>query len=121
MKIILGLIVLGFAVFPSRVSSQDQENMTDGNYLLGSCQITIRKMDKTIGEENLYDAWRNGLCSGLVRGVLTSAPTICSPSVPLAQAVRVVDKYLRNHFEKLNLDDTVLIRDALSQAFPCSH
>ena len=42
MKTVLGLILLAVVAMPVRT---EELNVTDGNYLLGSCQITVRKLD----------------------------------------------------------------------------
>jgi hypothetical protein len=41
MKVIVGFFLLALFAVPSRA----QLNIQDGNYLLGSCQITIRVME----------------------------------------------------------------------------
>jgi hypothetical protein len=41
MKTVLGLILLAVVAMPVRT---EELNVTDGNYLLGSCQITVRKL-----------------------------------------------------------------------------
>jgi Rap1a immunity proteins len=116
MKIIFGLVLLTLFAVPSRA----QSTITDGNHLLVSCQITVKSMDNgNTPATNTYDNWRDGLCVGLVRAVLHISPSICSANITAGQAIRVVEKYLRDHPERLSLGDIALIDEALSQAFPC--
>jgi Rap1a immunity proteins len=115
MKFIFGFLLLSLVA----VSSRAQSNTSDGNYLLGSCQISVRNMDG-IGDHSAGEAWRDGFCSGIVLGILYASPLVCQdPNVTLGQGIRVVDKYLRDHPEKLHLTGLQLAREALSQAFPC--
>jgi hypothetical protein len=65
--------------------------------------------------DNTADYFLAGNCLGLVRGWLRRI----THGVNTMQAVRVVVKYLQDHPEKLNLDNVVLIQDALIKAFPC--
>jgi len=67
--------------------------------------------------ENFAD----GMCRGVVMGVIEVSPKVCpSEGVTLAQAVRIVLKFLQDHPERLHLRGSELAEDALSKAFPCS-
>jgi hypothetical protein len=46
-------------------------------------------------------------------------PKGCSDDVTMGQMVLVVNKYLKDHPEDLNLPDALLVSAALSKAFPC--
>jgi hypothetical protein len=92
----------------------------DGNYLLRSCQITVRMLNDPHSRLDIYESWRDGRCRGLVEGVSDASPEVCADeSVTLQQEYRVVLKFLEDHPEKLNMRDSALVRDALAQAFPC--
>jgi hypothetical protein len=109
---------LAFALFAIPARAQ---NTTDGNYLLGSCQITIRLVDNPNAKQDVYEAWRNGICQGVVQGVGETSNLVCpAEHVTIGQEVRVVLKFLQDHPEKLNLRGTKLVEEALAQAFPCS-
>jgi hypothetical protein len=121
MKIVLGFILLALFAAPSKANPA-QEEFTDGNYLLRSCAVAVRLIDNPDQHETAEDAWRYGLCTGLVTGIMYASSTVCvAPGVTTGQGIRVVDKYLREHPERLNVANVRLIDDALSQAFPCKH
>lgn len=115
MKIVFGFLLLAFFGLPSKAQTTQ-----DGNYLLGSCQITIKQMDEKSFRPDILEAWRDGLCSGLVAGVMYSSAFVCpADNVPPGQAVRVVVKFLQDHPEKLNWAGVRLAQVALADAFPC--
>jgi len=110
--------LFAFALLTMPVRAQ---NTTDGNYLLGSCQITVRVMENPDTTLDKYAAWRDGYCRGIVEGVGAASPLICpAEGVTLGQEIRVVSKFLQDHPEKLNLRGTKLAEESLAQAFPCS-
>ena len=114
------VIVLASAVVSSGRSPAPEEDVQRGNWLLVSCQLTVRHMDDTSGHEDIYESDRNGVCSGLVEGVSDISPKVCPPEhTSYGQEARVVVKYLQDHPEELNLRDTVLVERALERAFPC--
>jgi hypothetical protein len=79
----------------------------DGMNLLHACDGPIGTVDY-------------GYCLGIVRGVsYWLLPKGCSDDVSLGQRVLVVNKYLKDHPEDLNLPDALLVSSALSKAFPC--
>jgi hypothetical protein len=116
MKFILGFFFLALFAVPAK----SQTNTTDGNFLLVSCEVSIRGMEGS-DFTGTGEAWRGGNCMGLVRGVYSALPTVCAANVTIGQLIRVVVKYLQNHPEKLNLEDVLLVRSALESAFPCKH
>jgi hypothetical protein len=63
----LTLFLCAFVVWPSITHAQ---KVTDGNYLLGSCQITVRVADEGTVKLDKYEAWRDGYCRGIVEGLL---------------------------------------------------
>jgi Rap1a immunity proteins len=116
MKTIFALFVIALFATPARAV-----DTADGNFLLGSCQISLRVMDNPSTTEDVYEAWRDGLCAGLVSGVADVSPLVCAAeSVTHGQEVRVVVRFLQDHPERLNLHATRLVEAALAQAFPCS-
>jgi hypothetical protein len=116
MKTILALFVIALFATPARAV-----DTADGNFLLGSCQISLRVMDNPSIRVDVYEAWRDGMCLGLIAGVAEASPLVCyANGVTNGQSLRVVVKFLQDHPEKLNERDTTLIREALAQAFPCS-
>jgi hypothetical protein len=93
------------------IAQQDQDRVTlrkpDGMNLLRACS----------GPEGTVDY---GYCLGVVRGVgFWLLPKGCSDDVSMDQRIMVVNKYLKDHPEDLNLPDALLVSSALSKAFPC--
>ena len=98
------------------------QNVGDGNYLLGSCQITVRVTDDPNVRLDKYQAWRDGYCRGIVEGVTEVSAIVCpNADVTFVQEIRVVSKFLNDHPEKLHHRGTKLVQEALAQAFPCSN
>lgn len=104
----------------------------DGNSIIKSCHDAVQVFgnhDTTgLKMEDIADAM---YCRGLVRGVLNTLAmsnwlgTVTKGATPDQdrfpddlQAMRVVDKFLRDHPEKLADPDWSLIGQALTQAFP---
>jgi hypothetical protein len=118
-KILLVLFIC--LMFGSRARAQMTPSATtDGNYLLGSCRASVQAMDNPNLHQDLLDAWRSGLCDGIVRGVWAFSPSVCAPQEATAgQAIRIVYKYLQDHPEQLHMTDTKLVGMALAQVFPC--
>lgn len=120
-KVTLGLILLMVSAVPSQAHATEEDS-TDGNYLLVSCAISVRQLNDPTQEQTIDDAWRNGLCSGLVAGIMFASPSVChAPGVTVGQGIRVVEKYLQDHPEELHLKGTRLANEGLTQAFPCKH
>ncbi len=88
---------------------------------LGSCQISVKSMDDRKYNENTFESWRDGYCTGLVYGISKASPYVCpDDEVTTGQETRVVLRYLQEHPEELHLDNAVLVERALAKAFPCA-
>lgn len=112
----LMLLVAPFGSTPAAPA----EDVTRGNWLLGSCQAAVKTFDDPSYHEDLYEAYRDGYCRGLVMGVSAASPLICpDDNVIHSQQVRVVLKYMQDHPEDLHLEGTQLVYEALKKAFPC--
>jgi hypothetical protein len=117
---ILLTLFMGFLIGSGAKAQTNSTTTTDGNYLLGSCRLSVQIMDNPDTHQTLLDAWRDGLCKGIVRGVWAVSPSVCAPQdVTAGQVVRIVYKYLQDHPEQLQLYDARLVDMALTQAFPC--
>jgi hypothetical protein len=88
----------------------------------------------TPGVHTELESINSGHCIGMVRGVMETLIVwettdtkhvgdayhgCIPPEVGVSQAVAVVKKYLNDHPEKLHLGDSVLVRVALVEGFPC--
>jgi hypothetical protein len=128
MKTRLNIIVSALAVllFSGIAQAQTQdEDVNDGNFLLVSCHLGVRSLDRTEKEApGPADAFRAGYCMGLVAGVASVAQQsshICPlHGVGNGQMVRVVTKFLEDRPKALHLPGFVLVEMALGDAFPCS-
>ena len=115
----------------------------DGKDLLRDCRFFIQWTEgaddsKLTVESGVYAYY----CAGLVRGILSEmivmkvlkdenyikdtspigSPALfpCTPeSVTTPQFVRITVKYLEDHPEFLHRSDSTLVRDAITEAFPC--
>ena len=52
--------------------------------------------------------------------VVTAEPFCNPPNIKNKQLVDIVTKYLKDHPEKLHMDDGRLVVDAFIDAFPCN-
>lgn len=91
-----------------------------GYFLLGSCQLAVKAMDNASFRENPLEAYRDGYCRGLVRGISDTSPKVCAPpQVSYGQAIRVVTKYLHDNPAVLRGKDWILVENILSRSYPC--
>lgn len=101
----------------------------DGNDLLNACEIVMK-----FSETNQIEGAREefGYCIGLIRGVTSTVIaynihpqhtvlTACLPESGLNvnQSTRIVTSYLKNNPDLLWDYDTLLVLEALIDAFPC--
>lgn len=99
----------------------------DGNSSIGGCSAVVRKFD---GEEsNQYV--QMGICIGYVQGIINSELAIqiqtdgklasfCPPEeINNIQAVRIVEKYMKEHPEELHMHEYIIVTSAFKNAFPC--
>ena len=114
---LLVVVLLNF----TEPSAGQEPSATTGNTLIESCQIYVDSLPDPVSSNFL-----GGYCLGLVHGVsdvaqvLGSPPLVCYPSGGTnSQLVRVVVKFLNDHPEALHKPDTVLVLEALNDAYPC--
>ncbi len=114
------LLIFLFICFASSLAvAQSAENIRDGNHLLRRCQASIAVTDRGSWEDE-HEAFDAGFCHGLIEGVLYASSSVCLPDgVTGDQTVRVVIKFLQDHPETLNKDETTLVKAAFTKAFPC--
>ena len=101
--------------------------ITSGNDLLRGCTIFLRVQDgdNASQQDASYAVLTMGYIEGVKRGcdMMQTAhgfklPYAIPPDVDAGQIVRVIDKWLEDHPEKLHLPAEALILEALVQAFP---
>jgi hypothetical protein len=114
-------VFIAFSVGSSGGSPSPQgQDVMSGNWLLVSCQVSVRSMDDTASRGNTLDSYREGFCNGLVEGVSDASSKVCrKEEVTNGQELRVVLKYLQDHPEELHLRNSALVEKALVKAFPC--
>jgi len=105
--------------------------VTDGNQLLENCRLLIKIIDQDNISPTAADYVKGGRCVGMVEGVRNTMGylnnlvpkdyKVCFPKSGIQnnQAVRIVEKYLRDHPEQLNDDQTLLTMLAFKVAYPC--
>jgi hypothetical protein len=122
-KRLLAFIVASlFMIFPAIVSGV---HYSDGNLLQEVCNEAIKLFDSR-DEADVFSA---GNCFGYIRAandmyeimVNNSARTICVPSgISGKQLIRIVDKFLKEHPEKLHNVASLLVYEAFQESFPCT-
>jgi hypothetical protein len=102
--------------------TQNLGTKLDGNELLRRCTAEVKTMDQEkppSSMSDMVDVAFGAYCTGLVRGVDSTASDLAEPdNATLGQAIRVVLLYLQNHPEELHKPDHVLVHEALRKAFP---
>lgn len=100
-------------------------NAQTGSEMLANCQAFLK--DPTPPNQ-MFPA---GLCGGYIMGIADGLmyaqiadpkrTAICMPEkgYTVGQGVRVLNKYLNDHPEKLNQDVSLLALNAFRAAFPC--
>ena len=67
--------------------------------------------------------YAEGNCTGYISGVFDNSRIInkqCLPhSATAGKRVKVVEEYLKKHPERLHTIASVLVQDAINEAFPC--
>jgi hypothetical protein len=108
----MALVVATGLLWVTSVFAQNFTAFETGNELLNICNVRA-------DDQKHF----NDLCSGYIAGasdMLNSQSTICTPKdVSVHQTVDVILNYIREHPAQRNMAATMLIGDALGQAFPC--
>lgn len=108
----------------------------DGTHLVVACENAQHMWSGKAEDEKAHRdlAYCSGLINGVVGALVITANStssteahrlgICHPTkrgefIPTDQAVRVVQKFLNTHPEKLHEPDVVLAMTALKDAFEC--
>jgi hypothetical protein len=119
MKITVACCALVVALC-SLSNSSDAGMFYTGSELYGGCANF---------DPNTADTWKNGVCYGYVMGVIDNldsvqrAEHICVFAPPMGMrapvTVGIVQKYLKEHPDQLQLSADSLIGVAMAHAFPC--
>jgi len=121
-RVALGFVLLSISVFASANAFGDEWGWVvggDGNQLIAACKSAVQKLDEPSREFTKQDVYNIGFCQGFVSGVADSMQNDANlMSIPRDQMVRVVQKYLVDHPEKLSLGAVFLVRESLIKAFP---
>ena len=121
------LLVLGIT------TAYAAENTHSADYMLPYCKLTSNQV-----VDSAQDSYLHGRCAGLVEGVMQMAsllkamqtvgdiehldPLLCAAvpdQVTIQQALKVVVRYGETHPKEGPLPFTVLVLDALHDAWPC--
>ncbi len=132
-------LVLVFLMQPSLVMAFAKYDIKDGNSLLSHCNRFVRVLDSEGTEAQsalacvMYiSGFRDGYNATIataalkIYGVkqgprkLNNVHTYCRPEkLPHGQFIRIVVRYLQQHPEQLHYSASLLILQALKEAFPC--
>ena len=122
MKILqVAVLVVSMTMFSPTVVS------ADGNQLLKDCLAAVKALDT----QEMTNDFGQGRCFGLTKGVMETIDLVskissdlesCFPKVGMTygQYVRIVTKYLQDHPEELQSNESILILSALGAAYPCN-
>jgi hypothetical protein len=109
---LMALVLVTGLLWVTSVFAQNFTAFETGNELADVCNV------RADDQRRFNDA-----CSGYIAGasdVLNSQGTICTPKeITVHQTVDVILNYIREHPAQRNMAATMLIGDALGQAFPC--
>jgi len=120
-RVTFGFVLLLISVFASANAFGDDLGWAvggDGNQLITACKSAVQMLDEPSREFTKQEVYNIGYCHGLVSGVADTTQNANLMGIQRGQMVRVVQKYLVDHPEKLSLTAYFLVREALAKAFP---
>ncbi len=113
------IFVLGFACLLGIAVQAEQAAATSGKQLYKSC---LAKSAKSTRSSDCA-AYIHGFIDGMIMGYTAHGTSrgYCPPvtGVSVAHGRAIVEKWLRDHPERLNTDAGILAGLALSEAYPC--
>ncbi len=129
------LAICGALLALTVTAAKAAENTHSANYILPYCKLTA---DRVV--DNPSNSYLAGRCAGLVEGVINMSgllramhtlgdipnldPLLCAAvpeEVTIEQALTVVVRYGETHPREGPLPFTVLVLDALHDAWPCKN
>ncbi len=129
MKTLCGIAVVVLGLWGTAAALRE-DLKPDGNTLLNACTAALQRIEQPQRPQTTQDAYYEGVCVGIIVGIVGLSDNLslspqyqdCLPpdSIPLGQAIRVVQRYLQTHPARLHLNHYVLVTEALHDAFPCS-
>src|SRR5579862_2993873 len=120
-RVVFGFVLLPIFVFATANAFADDWGWSvggDGNQLITACKPAVQVLDEPSREFTKQEVYNIGYCQGFVSGVADTIQDGSLMAVPRGQMVRVVEKYLADHPEKLSLSAVFLVREALTKACP---
>jgi len=120
-RLALGLVLLLISVFSTANAFGDDLAWAvggDGNQLIAACKSAVQMLDEPSRTFTKQEVYNIGYCHGFVSGVADTTLDADLMNIPRGQMVRVVEKYLADHPEKLSLVAYFLVHEALVKAFP---
>jgi hypothetical protein len=90
-----------------------ESDLGSANYMLPGCRSFMQKASN-------YSDFDQGVCVGVIRGIVYAARDICAPTESTTnQAVAVVIKYIDQRPQDMHLPFAVLAHTALQEVWPC--
>jgi|ERR1035441_10196993 hypothetical protein len=120
-RVALGFVLLPIFVFAGAKAFSDDLGWAvggDGNQLITACKSATQMLDEPSRVFTKQEVYYIGYCDGFVSGVADTTQNANLIGIQRGQMVRVVQKYLVDHPEKLSLSAVFLAREALEKAFP---
>jgi hypothetical protein len=120
-RVAWGFVLVPIVVFASAKAFGDDLGWAvggDGNQLITACKSAAQMLDEPSRHFTKREVYYIGYCDGFVSGVADTTQDANLMAIQRGQMVRVVQKYLVDHPEKLSLSAAFLVREALSKAFP---
>jgi Rap1a immunity proteins len=121
-RVALGFSLLLIFAFAKANAFGDEwawEFGVDGNQLIAACAPAVQMLDEPSRKFTQQENYNIGYCHGFVSGIADSTQNDAEiMGLSRGQLVRVVQKYLVDHPEKLSLSSSFLVREALIKAFP---
>jgi hypothetical protein len=96
---------------PARAEAQ--QDTASANAMMPACRSSLNQDDNRL-------MFNQGVCIGSVRTLIFALPDLCAPrEVSVAQATRVVVKYIDDRPERMHERFLPLAAEALAAAWPC--
>jgi len=93
---------------------------TDGNNLKWWCLNSEKKIEERTPTESLQVTYCSGFIFGIRMGYIYGSKQLdCATKLDIKskQIVSVIMKYLNEHPEKLHIQSTIIVMDAIEEAF----
>lgn len=129
MHSVAAFALLSLIVTQTGLSQNAPDAIDRAGILQSQCKL-VASADLSVGADGQQmvsypTTYETGICRGSFQMIQRFAGTtfaVCSsPNSTMSQYVRIFDKYVTTHPERLNDDAATVVLDALREAFPCKN